>query len=425
MTHLKAFRALLLMLSVLFLSACSQQTSGVSDGGKITLELFNQKPEITAQLQTLASDYEAEHQNTHIVITTIGSGGGSAGLQSKFTSGNPPAIMMLGGLSEIDRYQDTLAPMDDLEMTDTILPNLLAGGEVGDKLLALPMSIEGFGFMYNKDIFAKAGINADDIQTYADFVEAVESLDQQKDELGLQAVFGFSGGEDYIVNQFSVDFTSPEFQQDIQSAYNTDQLKWTYGEQMHKYTDLINQYNVQPILTVDYSRSVEQLFVNDKVAMVHQGNWIVPTLNGLDENFVSDKLGILPVFGENDDTGRLVAGAPWYWGVNKEMPDEVVAAAKDFLDYVYLSDKGQEVILDEMQMIPPQEGYDVDQITDPVSQDIYESMLAGENAAMMHKAYPDGWFQLSLYPEFQRYLDGKSTWEEFLESTSQSWQEMR
>ena len=413
------------LLFVLILTACSQQTSGVNAEGNVVVELFNQKPEITQQLEEVATEFETENPGTDIIITTIGSGEGAAGLQSKFTSGNPPAIMMLGGTSEIDRYSDTLDTMDDLEMTETILPNLIEGGEVEGELLALPMSIEGFGFMYNKAIFEQAGINVDDIQTYDDFVSAVETLDDQKEALGIQEVFGFSGGEDYIVNQFSVNFTSPEYNHNMLAAYESDNLSWEYGDQMHKYTDLINQYNVQPILTVNYSQSVEQLFVNDEVAMIHQGNWIVPTLNGLDPEFVQDKLGILPVFGENDETGKIVAGAPWYWGVNKEMAPEVIDVSKQFLDFLYLSETGQQIIVEEMNMIPPQAGYDVEQITDPVSQDIYEEILAGDNAAMMHKIYPDGWFQLVLYPEFQRYLDGQSTWEEFEEITAQSFKEMR
>lgn len=85
---------------------------------------------------------------------------------------------------------------------------------------------------------------------------------------------------------------------------------------------------------MNYSRSVEELFINDQVAMVHQGNWIVPTLNGLDPNFVEEKLGILPVFGENNESGRLVAGASWYIGINSDMEEELVQAAREFVDWM-------------------------------------------------------------------------------------------
>lgn len=416
---------LLAPLLFILLVGCSDQKSTDSGKGVKEIEFFNQKPEISRQLKELANTYSEEHDDVKITVTTIGSGEGAAGLQAKFTSGNPPEIMMLGGTSEIDRYQDTLLEVSDLEVTNTIMEDLLEGALIDDSLLAIPMNVEGFGWMYNKEIFKEAGIDPESIETFDDFVEAVEKLDQQKEDLGIEEVFAFSGAEDYSSNQFSAHFTSPEFDHSILEAYEATELNWKYGDQMKAYMDLFNEYNIQPILGVNYSQSVEELFINSQVAMVHQGNWIVPTLNGIDSDFVEEKLGILPVFGENNETAKIVAGAPWYIGINSDIDDDVKEAAKDFVDWMYLSEEGQETIVHEMQMIPPQEGYDVEDITDSVSQIIYQEMLDENTSAMAHNQYPDGWFQLVLFPEFQRYLDGYSTWEEFEKNTSEGFQEMR
>ena len=416
---------LLTPLLFILLVGCSNQKSTDSGEGVKEIEFFNQKPEISRQLKELANTYSEEHDDVKITVTTIGSGEGAAGLQAKFTSGNPPEIMMLGGTSEIDRYQDTLLEVSDLEVTNTIMEDLLEGALIDDSLLAIPMNVEGFGWMYNKEIFKEAGIDPESIETFDDFVEAVEKLDQQKEDLGIEEVFAFSGAEDYSSNQFSAHFTSPEFDHSILEAYEATELNWKYGDQMKAYMDLFNEYNIQPILGVNYSQSVEELFINSQVAMVHQGNWIVPTLNGIDSDFVEEKLGILPVFGENNETAKIVAGAPWYIGINSDIDDDVKEAAKDFVDWMYLSEEGQETIVHEMQMIPPQEGYDVEDITDSVSQIIYQEMLDENTSAMAHNQYPDGWFQLVLFPEFQRYLDGYSTWEEFEKNTSEGFKEMR
>lgn len=413
-----------LLLTSLLLGSCSSNSSGGSQKETV-VEFFSQKPEITDQLKDLANTYSKEHENVRVNITTVGSGEGSAALQAKFTSGDEPALMMLGGLPEVERYKKTLMDVSDMEVVDTVAGNLLEGGTIDDVPLGVPMNLEGFGWMYNKELFEKAGVDPDNIKTYDDFVSAVEQLDQQKDDLGMDAVFGYSGGEDYITNQFSANFTSPEFDDSILEAYDAKELKWEYGDQMKKYTDLINQYNVQPILSVDYSQSVEKLFVNDKVAIVHQGNWIIPTLNGLDPDFVENKLGILPVFGENDTEGKVVVGAPWYIGINKNLDQKVVEAATDFLNWMYLSDEGQDALLNEFNYIPPQEGYEVDRISDPVSQEIYQALLDGKTAAMTHKQYPDGYFQSSLFPEFQKYLNGDISWEDFEANTSKAFSEMR
>lgn len=406
-------------------SSDENSESGIN-GDMVTIDFFNQKPEITTQLEELADMYSEETGgNTEVTITTVGSGEGSAGLQARFASGNEPALMMLGGLPEIERYSDSLLDVTELEMTDTIIDGMLEGGTIEGTPLGVPLNIEGFGWMYNKEIFEAAGVDPDSIQSYDDFVAAVETLDSQKEELGIEEVFAFSGGENYIVNQFSANFTSPEFNESIIESYEAQELEWEYGDQMKKYTDLFNQYNVQPILTVDYSRSVEELFVNDQVAMVHQGIWIVPTLNEIDPAFAQEKLGMLPVYGENDTEGKIIAGAPFYVGINKNLDEAVVEEAKNFLDWMYTSEEGKKMITGDLAFVPAQEGYDPADISDPVSSDLYQSLLDGETGAMTHKQYPDGWFQQVLYPEFQKYLNGDQTWEEFEENTARAFTEMR
>lgn len=423
----KHFKVLwLIPILFLFLVGCgTDEEASSGEGEEVVIEFFNQKPETTRQLEDLVQTYSEQNENVTINITTIGSGEGAAGLQARFTSNNPPAVMMLGGTSEIERYADTLLDVSDLEVTDTMMTDLLVGGSIDDAQLAIPMNIEGFGWMYNREIFEAAGINPDDIQEYDDFVEAVETLDSQKEDLGIEEVFGFSGSEDYIANQFAANFTSPEYNHSTLEAYEATELNWEYGDRMQMYTDLMNEYNVQPILSVDYSRSVEELFVNDQVAMVHQGNWIVPTLNGIDPEFVDNKLGILPVFGGSDTEGRIVAGAPWYLGINSEMDEQIVEASKDFVNWMYMSEEGQTALVEEFQYIPPQEGYEIDSITDPVSQTIYQAMLDGTNAAMTHNQVPNGWFQAVLFPEYQRYLNGDISWDEFEENSSEGFAQMR
>ncbi|PJH64047.1 carbohydrate ABC transporter substrate-binding protein, partial [Salmonella enterica subsp. enterica serovar Enteritidis] len=81
--------------------------------------------------------------------------------------------MMLGGTSEIERYSDTLDDVSDLEVTGTMMEDLLEGGQINGEQLAVPLNVEGFGWMYNKEIFNQAGIDPNAIQNYDDFVAAV------------------------------------------------------------------------------------------------------------------------------------------------------------------------------------------------------------------------------------------------------------
>lgn len=409
---------------IVFLVGCSTSNDSGSED-EVVVDFFNQKIEINEQLEALAEKYNEENPNVQIRFTTVGSGDGAAAMQAKFASGDEPTILMLGGLPEIERYKNTLLDVSDMDAATSSIEGQLDGGTIDGVPYGIPMNNEGFGWMYNKEIFEEAGINPEEIQSYDDFVDAVNTLESQKDDLGLDAVFAYSGGEDFVTNQFSANFTAPEFDNNILAAYDATELNWEYGDKMKNYTDLIIEHNVQPILTVDYSSSVEDLFINGRVAMVHQGNWIVPTLNGLDPEFAGNKLGILPLFVESDTEGKLVVGAPWYLGINKNGDEQEVAEAKEFLDWMFTSDIGKQTIVDELQFIPAHEGFDVDSIKDPVSKEIYQALLDGETTAMAHKQYPDGYFQNVLHPEFQRYLNGDITWDEFEQTTAEQFSSMK
>ena len=86
----------MLSLSLIVLTCCSF-SSQKEKNSKITLNFFNQKPEITAQYQKLARMYHAKHSNVNIQITTSGQGGGAAALQAKFASGEAQILLCLAG----------------------------------------------------------------------------------------------------------------------------------------------------------------------------------------------------------------------------------------------------------------------------------------------------------------------------------------
>lgn len=395
------------------------------DKQKVEIEFFNQKSEIAEGLRHAGKSFEKEHPNVKVTITTVTSRDGGAALLSKFISGNAPTMMMLGGLPDIDFYKDYLLEMSDLKLTDEMLPQLLGAGTLDDEILALPMGIEGFGFMYNKEIFAKAGIDPKKIQNFADFKQVVETLDDKKEELGLAEVFAYEGEDENVANHFFANFAASEFDDDNNVAFNAKELNWKNGDRMKEYTDLINQHTVQPVVTMTNPHSVEDLFFNDEVAMIHQGNWIVPALDDMDPSFVQEKLGILPVFADDDLPGRNVAGSNWVIGINKTKSKDETQAAVEFLNFLYTSEKGKAIFSDEFQLVPPTKDVDIDDISAPVSRQLYQEVLDDTAAPMTYKQEPYGFLRASLAPNFQKYLAGQLSWEELTKRTSADFKQMR
>src|SRR5699024_5620372 len=421
-------RKLISIISIITFSViivgCSAEGSDSKD--KVSLDLFNIKVETSKQLESLAEEYESENPEVDINITTVGGGqDAESALQSKFSSGEEPSIFLISGLSDVEKYQDKLLDVSEMESAKTAIEGTLEGVTLDDTPYGIPINSEVYGWMINKDLFKQAGIDPDDISSYDDFVESVKTLDDKKEELGMDEVFAFTGKEDWVVSQFSAHFSAPEFNNDLNEVYNSDTIEYEYGDRMKEYVDLINEYSVQPIVSLEYSAAVEELFMNGKVAMVHQGNWIVPTLDSMDPSFSEEKLGILPFYVDDDTEGKIAAGPPWYWAVNKTHDDEVVEESKKFIDWMYTSEEGKRYITEEFGYIPSHEGFDLDEISDPVSKEVYEYMMNEDVSVWAHNNHPDGWFSESLLPEFQKYVSGDIDWDEFKSNTRKKFEEMR
>lgn len=412
-----------LSLSLIVLTCCSF-SSQKEKNSKITLNFFNQKPEITAQYQKLARMYHAKHPNVNIQITTSGQGGGAAALQAKFASGEAPDIIMLGGLPEIDRYKDHLINLKDLKANKNIVPNLVSGGISNKRMVGIPVNLEAYGWSYNKAVFAKAGIDASKINNYSEFLKAVEKLNSEKKKIGIDAVFGFNGADTNSIASVSAQFTSLPYNNNLVKAFKSKTFPWKYERQMKNYYDLVKKYNVQPILSVKYDPSVQDLFFNGKVAMIPQGNWIIPTLDGLEKGYVQKNLGMLPFFVKNDGTDRLLTGSSWYLGITKDHPKRQ-KVAKDFINWMYTSKEAENVIINEMRFVPATKNFDVLRLPDDLSKQIYRIGTSKNAQSPVHKQYPNGFTNQALGPYIQRYFVNGISWKELKKETSAKYRQLR
>lgn len=424
-------KILAVALTSLLLLSATACGSGSSDGSTtaadtVTLEVFNIKVETKDQLENLIATFEESHPNIKINLTTVGGGQDSnAALQAKFASGAEPDIFQINGLADLDKWGDYLLDLKDTELANLILLGIGDPVTKDGSIYGYPMNVEGFSFLVNKEIFENAGVNLDEIASFDDWQQAVEQVDAKKDELGLKAVFGFSAKEFWVVSQYSAHFISPEFNDSVQEIYEAKTIEFIYGPQFQAYTDLINKYNVQPILSLDYSTSVEEYFANNQVAVVHQGNWIVPTLNSLDPDFATRKLDIVPMFVEESRDGTIAVGAPFYWSINKQTDETKIEASKEFLSWMYTDPVAMKSIVDDFQYIPAYSNYDEADITDPVSKKIFGYMTDGHTVPWAHNSAPDGWAQTQFYPEFQKYLDGAITWDSLIQTAEADWKKDR
>lgn len=427
-----SFFSILFLVSVV-LAGCSGSDSSSgnegsgSEGDQVTLDIFQFKVEFKDQFEAVAEQYQEANPGVKINIQTVGGGEDyGAALRSKFASGDEPAIFNIGGPTDVIDWEDSLADLTDSAAAGAALEGTLDGVTKDDQVLGLPFNQEGYGLIYNTEIFEKAGINPADIKDMASLEVAVKTLDEKKSDLGLEAVFALPAKETWVTGlHLSNAFISPEFDGNVTSAFESKTVDFKYGDAMKNFIDLQNKHSVQPVVSLDYSQQVEELFSTGKVAMIQQGNWVYGSIAGIDEELANNKVGILPIPVPGYKEDAIPVGVPMYWAVNKNKDEKVIEEATKFLDWLYTSDEGKEVVLNDFKFVPAYEGYDASKITDPLSKQVYEYAEAGKTIGWVFMGYPANWGQNELGANIQKYLAEEATWEEIVEDSKAAWAESK
>ena len=185
-----------------------------------------------------------------------------------------------------------------------------------------------------------------------------------------------------------------------------------------------NKYSVQPTNSLDYSQQVEKLFSMKKVALIQQGNWVFNSINDIDSDLAKN-IGIIPIPVEGVAEGKMPVGVPMYWAVNSKKDEKVKKEAIKFLEWMYTSDKGKDFVINQFKFIPAYKGFDESKISDPLSKEIYKYAKDGKTINWVFMGYPSGWGQDKLGADIQKYVAGKTSWDDMIDTAKKTWADKR
>lgn len=439
---------LIAMLATVGLTGCQKEVveetpeAPVVDSGAPELEaaevdIFQFKVEIAKELENAAALYMASNPNVKINIQTVGGGDDyGASLKAKFQSGNEPDIYNVGGPQDIEDWMGKLEDLSDQPWVDQALEGILSGATVDGKVYALPFNIEGYGFVYNKMIFADAGIDASAINDYASLENAVMELDKKikagelEDKYPLlESVFDYPAKETWVTGLHASNAAiSQEFDSSL-DAFAAKEFEFKYNQAYKAIIDLQADYSPSAerkgnLNAVDYSTQVDEGIAIERVAIIQQGNWVYGGVNAIDET-VSANLGFLPFPVKGLNENSIPVGVPMHWAINSNSNDADKIAAKDFINWLYTSDEGKDYIANKFFFIAPLKGYEGFEPKDPLGQDITRFANEGRTMPWVFMGYPTGWGQEVLGSEIQKYYAGDVTWEEVVETSVAKWAELR
>ena len=427
----------MLTIAMFMLFACSQkkEVSGDSktanedtkkaSAEKVTINVFQFKVEFLDQFKELADVYMKANPNVKLNIETVGGGSdyGQA-LKAKFTSGDEPTIFNIGGPQDVYDWLDTLDDLANEPWVSKAYQGVLEPVTLDGKIYGMPFSQEGYGLIYNKKIFEKAGIDPNSIDSFAKLEDAVNKLEEQKDALGIEAVFTYPGKETWVLGLHTANASlGQEF--NMMEAYKSKTVNFKYGKGFKMLVDLMKDhaYDKESINRVDYLTQVEKTFSLEKVAIIQQGNWVFNQIKDINPE-LAENIGFLPIptVGAKEDS--IAVGIPMYWAINKNKSDAEKKAAKEFLNWMYTSPQGQEFVINKFKFIPALSGYDKSP-DDPLSKDILKYSKAGKTTPWVFMGFPSSWGMDVLGANIQKYMAGEITWEEVESNSKKAWEDAR
>jgi raffinose/stachyose/melibiose transport system substrate-binding protein len=433
---LKKILSLITVTALVGASVVGCSSSGgdsASSKDKTVVSIFQFKVEAKDALEKAAQKYEEKNPDVDINVETVGGGNDyGAALRSKFQSGQEPTIFNVGGPQDIEDWQDKLEDLSKEPWVKQAFEGTLDSVTSGDQLYGMPFNQEGYGLIYNKQIFEKAGIDPATITSFDALEKAVKTLDSKKGELGLNAVFAVPGKEKWVTGlHLSNVALANEFKSGKQ-AYEAKKLDFKYNKQLKELLDLQTNYAYMPdgkkasINSVDYAMQIEQQYSTGKVAIVQMGNWAYGGINGVNPEIAKNSSILpLPLKGVNEDS--IPVGVPMYWSINKDKSDAEKTAAKDFLNWLYTSDEGKEMIINDFNFIPAFKGYDSENLQpkDPLSAAVLQYSKDGKTMPWVFMGYPSGWGENVVGADIQKYLDGSMSWDDLVKNAQSTWDKDR
>lgn len=434
---------LLLIISLVFVAACSNSNGGKGDAGSIYF--LNFKPEIAEVYEQIAKDYEAE-TGVKVKVVTAAAGTYETRLKSEIAKSDPPTIFQINGPIGYNAWKDYTLDLKDTKLYSYLADQSLAITE-GDGVYGIPYVVEGYGIIYNNAIMEQyfalenkaTNVNSmEEVNNFDTLKAVVEDMQANSEALGIKGVFAstsLSAGEQWrwqthLANiPLFYEFSENEsFDNTVLAGLAADEISFKYGNNFKNIFDLyVNNSTVKPTLLGSKSVADSMAeFALGQAAMVQNGNWAWNQIAEVGGNVVKEEdIKFLPIYTgvAGEEKQGLAIGTENYLAINSKVSEEKQQASIAFLEWLFSSEKGKEYVTNELGFIPPFNTFNEDEApADPLAAEVMDWMNKDTIAvAWTFAAFPSEDFKNDFGDALLEYVQGSKTWEEVSSIVVESW----
>ncbi|MBI9010722.1 MAG: extracellular solute-binding protein [Clostridiales bacterium] len=245
---------------------------------------------------------------------------------------------------------------EDISDAEMISDGLFDLSEVNEIYYGIPWVSHSMALIYNKDLLAEAGVDANSIVDRRSFESALQVIEEMTDANGIGLVGANHNDVSWMVNQF-IYGNGGRLIENNQVAINTEQSRYA----LQYYRDTLSKY-AQETWLEDTGAEVMAYFRNEDIAFEVQGLWGITDIWRNDNPF---EVGVLSLdkIGANSEVG------PMMLSYGKTISDEKREVINSFIEYM-ISEEAQVAIM-KGEFSPERNEYYPFRL--PVRQDILES----------------------------------------------------
>lgn len=385
--------------------------------------LLNFKPEQADAWVALADAYTAE-TGVPVTVQTAASGTYESTLRSEMAKSESPTVFQVNGPVGLAIWGDYGADLSDTPLYEHLADKDMALTGADDSILAIPYVIETYGLIYNKAILNdyiaqpfSVISSVDEINSFDTLKAVVESIQENKDELGVDGAFtsaGFDASSDW---RFKTHLANLPLYFELSNVELDGQPESIEGTYMSNYKDIfdlyINNSTVEP--TTLAGKTMEDAtaeFALGEAVFLQNGTWAYGDLSAA--GMADEDLGMLPIFigADGEENQGLTTGSENYWMVNKQASEADQQASIDFLSWAITSDTGRDSLTNEMGFVTPFDSFDGYESTNPLILADIEARAAGKfSVAWYFTMMPSEEWKNGVGSALLSYAQGTGDWD--------------
>ena len=405
-------RRVKLGLSVLLFTLVLSLFSAAVLAQDVHITVLNSKGEIQAQLEEIAAYYSSitEGVTVEVIAAPVGQSPFERAM-ALYAAGNAPALLMLDP-GDVLLFQDrALALNDEKWVADAIDGSLDLVTAADGRILAFPVTVEGYGFIYNRPVVEKAlggPFDPKTINTRDALRELFEAIEASGKGALVIAPEDWSLGAHFFGLAYATQ--APDFAaiNEFQESLKRGEVKLAENVPVNGLLDtfdLMKEFNYDRMdpLASTYDRGT-QLIAEGEVGLWFQGNWAWPQIKDFDTT--GGQFGFLPVPISNNpaDLGntQVPVGVTKYFIMDGEQNSPAQQqAAKDFLNWLVYDPEGQKRLVLDASIMPAFKNITIVP-EDPLAASLLEYVREGRTITFVLNLPPVLWAE--VVASMQKYL---------------------